>query len=39
LDIDLFNQTAKFWTDNFAKEGGDEEEVKDETPDDKVTKL
>ena len=39
LDIELFNQTAKYWTQNFATEGKEPEEIKASGPDDKVQRL
>ena len=39
-DIELFNQTAKYWTNQFAKEGEAEpEEIKLSGPDLKVHRL
>ena len=39
LDIELFNQTAKYWTSNFATEGKEPEDVKSLTTDDKLSQL
>ena len=38
-NIDEFNKTAKYWTEKFAIEGKEPEELKLDGPDDKVQKL